>query len=98
MKGPVPVSFNIQHSGVRAPAVMGILNITPDSFSDGGEFFSAEAAVEHGIKMARSGADIVDVGGESTRPGAKPISPNEERERVLPVIEQIGRASCRERV
>jgi dihydropteroate synthase len=72
--------------------VMGVLNVTPDSFSDGGEFFSTEAAVEHGTNMARSGADIVDVGGESTRPGAKPISPNEEKERVLPVIEQIARS------
>jgi dihydropteroate synthase len=72
--------------------VMGVLNVTPDSFSDGGEFFATEAAVKHGLEMARSGADIIDVGGESTRPGAKPISPNEERQRVLPVIKQIARS------
>jgi dihydropteroate synthase len=72
--------------------VMGVLNVTPDSFSDGGEFFATNAAVKHGLEMARSGADIVDVGGESTRPGAKSISPNEELERVLPVIKQIARS------
>jgi len=72
--------------------VMGVLNVTPDSFSDGGEFFATEAAVKHGIEMARSGADIVDVGGESTRPGAKPVSPNEETKRVRPVIEGIARS------
>jgi len=72
--------------------IMGVLNVTPDSFSDGGEFFATEVAVKHGIEMARHGADIVDVGGESTRPGAKPISPNEEMDRVLPVLEQIARS------
>ena len=69
--------------------LMGVLNVTPDSFSDGGEFFATEAAIRHGVEMARNGAAIIDVGGESTRPGAKPISPNEEMERVLPVIKQI---------
>jgi len=72
--------------------IMGVLNVTPDSFSDGGVFFATEVAVKHGIEMARQGADIVDVGGESTRPGAKPISPNEEMDRVLPVLEQIARS------
>jgi dihydropteroate synthase len=72
--------------------VMGVLNVTPDSFSDGGEFFATNAAVKHGLEMARSGADIVDIGGESTRPGSRPISANEEIERVLPVIEQIARS------
>jgi len=72
--------------------LMGILNVTPDSFSDGGEFFATEAAIRHGVEMARNGAAIIDVGGESTRPGAKPISPNEEMERVLPVIRQIAPA------
>ena len=72
--------------------IMGVLNVTPDSFSDGGEFFATEVAVKHGIEMARHGADIVDVGGESTRPGAKPTSPNEEMNRVLPVLEQISRS------
>jgi dihydropteroate synthase len=72
--------------------LMGVLNVTPDSFSDGGEFFATEAAVQHGCEMARSGAEIIDVGGESTRPGATPVSPNEEMERVVPVIKQIAPA------
>ncbi len=69
--------------------IMGVLNVTPDSFSDGGEFFATQAAVKHGCEMARSGADIIDVGGESTRPGAQPVSPEEEMERVLPVIREL---------
>lgn len=72
--------------------LIGVLNVTPDSFSDGGQFFATEAAVRHGIEMAQSGAEIIDVGGESTRPGADPVSPNEEMERVLPVIEQLEAA------
>ncbi len=71
---------------------MGVLNVTPDSFSDGGEFFATEAATGHGIEMARAGADIIDIGGESTRPGARPVSPNDELERVLPVVEQLAKA------
>ncbi len=70
--------------------LMGVLNVTPDSFSDGGKFFSVETAVEYAIQMEKDGADIVDVGGESTRPGAEPISMNEEMNRVLPVIEQLA--------
>lgn len=72
--------------------LMGVLNVTPDSFSDGGEFFATEAAVQHGVEMAGSGAEIIDVGGESTRPGARPIPPDEEMARVLPVIRQIARS------
>src|SRR4030095_7254806 len=72
--------------------LMGVLNVTPDSFSDGGEFFATEAAVKHGVEMARSGAEIIDIGGESTRPGARQISPNEEMKRVVPLIEQIAPA------
>jgi dihydropteroate synthase len=68
---------------------MGVLNVTPDSFSDGGKFFAAEKAIEHGLKMAADGADIVDVGGESTRPGAEPIAADEELRRVIPVIEKL---------
>ncbi len=68
------------------PAVMGILNVTPDSFSDGGAHADAEAAVAAGVALAAAGADIIDVGGESTRPGAAPVSPACERARVLPVI------------
>ncbi len=73
--------------------IMGVLNVTPDSFSDGGEFFATEAAVEHGLAMARNGADIIDVGGESTRPGAQPISPNEELDRVLPVVQALAKSA-----
>ncbi len=69
--------------------VMGILNVTPDSFSDGGKFFNKIAAIEHAIKMAQEGADIIDVGGESTRPGATDTSVDEEIARVVPVIEGI---------
>lgn len=69
---------------------MGVLNVTPDSFSDGGEFFATEAAVRHGQEMSRSGAEIIDVGGESSRPGAHPVSPNEEKERVLPVLKELA--------
>lgn len=69
--------------------VMGILNVTPDSFSDGGRFFELERAVAHGIEMADDGADIIDVGGESTRPYSPRISPQEEMDRVIPVIESL---------
>jgi dihydropteroate synthase len=72
--------------------LMGVLNVTPDSFSDGGQFFATEAAVKHGIEMAQHGAEIIDVGCESTRPGSSPISAEEELDRVLPVIEQINRS------
>jgi dihydropteroate synthase len=71
------------------PAVMGILNITPDSFSDGGVFLSPENAIAQALRMAEEGADIIDVGGESTRPGARPVSAQEEMERVLPVVEAL---------
>jgi dihydropteroate synthase len=73
----------------RRGMIMGVLNVTPDSFSDGGEFFGTHAAVEQGIQMAKEGANIIDVGGESTRPGAEPISLDEELNRVIPVIEQL---------
>jgi len=69
--------------------VMGTLNVTPDSFSDGGLYFSVGKAVEHALSMEQQGADIIDIGGESTRPGAEPISLEEEMDRVLPVIEQL---------
>ncbi len=71
--------------------VMGILNVTPDSFSDGGRFYEGPAAVEHGLRMAEDGADILDIGGESTRPGADLISEEEELDRVVPVIEALRR-------
>ena len=72
------------------PRVVGILNVTPDSFSDGGQFSSAQAAVEHGLRLAEEGADMLDVGGESTRPGATEITLDEELRRVIPVIEQLA--------
>jgi dihydropteroate synthase len=72
------------------PVVMGVLNVTPDSFSDGGRFFDVDAAVEHGLRMAEEGATFIDVGGESTRPGAAHVSPAEEVDRVAPVIERIA--------
>ena len=71
---------------------MGIVNVTPDSFSDGGMFDDAEAAVAHGARLADEGADLVDIGGESTRPGAEPVPAAEERDRVLPVIEGLRAA------
>jgi dihydropteroate synthase len=69
--------------------IMGVLNVTPDSFSDGGEFFTVEKAVEHGTRMVAEGAQIIDVGGESTRPGAEAVSTDEELARVIPVIQQL---------
>ena len=72
------------------PFIMGIVNVTPDSFSDGGSYFSPEQAVAHGLRLAEEGADIIDIGGESTRPGAAPVSAAEETERVLPVIAELA--------
>src|SRR6266581_2323098 len=69
--------------------IMGVLNVTPDSFSDGGEFLGIDAAITRGIRIASEAADIIDVGGESTRPGAEPVSVKEELRRVLPVIEKL---------
>ncbi|HEY6496344.1 MAG TPA: dihydropteroate synthase [Trebonia sp.] len=74
--------------------VMGVVNVTPDSFSDGGRWFGAAAAVEHGLELITQGADIVDVGGESTRPGAQRISAEEELRRVKPVITELVRAGA----
>ena len=74
------------------PQVMGVLNVTPDSFSDGGEFFSTAAALERARRMVDEGAAIIDVGGESTRPGAQPVALDEELRRVLPVIEALHKA------
>jgi dihydropteroate synthase len=71
------------------PVVMGVLNVTPDSFSDGGRFFSLQAAVEQGVRMAAEGAAFIDVGGESTRPGATAVDADEEARRVLPVIARL---------
>ena len=81
--GPIDMS--------RRTAVMGIVNVTPDSFSDGGRYFDAARAVAHGERMAHEGADLIDVGGESTRPGVLPVSAEEEIARVIPVIRGLRR-------
>ena len=73
----------------RETLVMGIVNVTPDSFSDGGKFFSPEVAISHASNLIGQGADIIDIGGESTRPGAEQVSESEELKRVIPVIEKI---------
>ena len=75
------------------PSLMGILNCTPDSFSDGGRYADAAAALSEALQMIREGADIIDVGGESTRPGADPVSAEEQMGRVLPVIRGIRESS-----
>lgn len=74
--------------------VMGIVNVTPDSFSDGGRYLNAEAAVAHGLRLRGEGADILDVGGESTRPGAERVAPALEQERVVPVVRALAEAGC----
>lgn len=71
------------------PKIMGIVNVTPDSFSDGGKYFSLDSAVDHAIKLIDDGADIIDIGGESTRPGSDPVSVDEEINRTIPVIKKI---------
>ena len=71
--------------------IMGILNVTPDSFSDGGKYINVEKAVAQGVKMVEEGADIIDIGGESTRPGAKPVNAKEELARVIPVIKELSK-------
>jgi dihydropteroate synthase len=73
------------------PLVMGIVNVTPDSFSDGGNFLNVDAAVAHALQLVRDGADILDIGGESTRPGAAPVTLEEELRRVVPVVESVAR-------
>jgi dihydropteroate synthase len=73
------------------PLVMGIVNVTPDSFSDGGQFFDPARAIEHGLKLAADGAEILDIGGESTRPGATPVQADEELNRTVPVIRELAR-------
>ncbi len=79
-------------SAPARPLVMGVVNVTPDSFSDGGRFLDQDAAVAHARRLIAEGADILDIGGESTRPGAAPVSEAEELARVIPVIEGHGRA------
>lgn len=84
-----------RHGGIdmsRRTAVMGIVNVTPDSFADGGRYLDSEKAIARGVALASQGADIIDIGGESTRPGARPVSAGEEIGRVLPVIRGLRRA------
>jgi dihydropteroate synthase len=78
--------------------IMGVVNVTPDSFSDGGAFLDRDAAVAHGLRLAFEGADLLDIGGESTRPGADPVSEREELHRVIPVIEGILAANAGVRI
>ncbi len=80
---------------IPRPLVMGIVNVTPDSFSDGGRFFDPETAVEHALRLVAEGADILDIGGESTRPGADAVPIDEELRRVLPVIERLAKLTDR---
>lgn len=75
----------------RTPVIMGILNCTPDSFSDGGRFVNPDAAVDHGLRLIEAGADLIDIGGESARPGASPVPAAMEMDRVIPVIEALRR-------
>ncbi|HID80052.1 MAG TPA: dihydropteroate synthase [Aquifex aeolicus] len=96
-------TFRVTYKGKVLPLglkthIMGIVNVTPDSFSDGGENFSTKAAVEKALKLAHEGADIIDIGGESTRPGAKPISAEEEFKRVLPVVRELKKELERQKL
>lgn len=85
----VSYSFGNKTLGFEKSYVMGILNVTPDSFSDGGKYFEPEAAIKRAIEMMEEGADIIDIGGESTRPGSDPVPVDEEIRRVIPVLEEI---------
>ena len=75
--------------------IMGVLNVTPDSFSDGGQWASTDAAIEHGLLLHAQGADLIDVGGESTRPGATRVSPEQEQRRIIPVVTELARQGLR---
>lgn len=94
MTGPLVLGEKLLHFD-RGPRIMGVLNVTPDSFSDGGLYMEPRAAIEHGLRMASEGADIIDVGGESTRPGSGPVSAAEQIRRVVPVIEGLRAAGLR---
>ncbi len=87
---PSPAGLPPHLSGLARTLVMGVVNVTPDSFSDGGEFLDADAAVAQGLALVAEGADLVDVGGESTRPGAQRVDPAEELRRVLPVVRALA--------
>ena len=82
-------NFNDKILSFNLPKIMGIVNVTPDSFSDGGKYFSVDDAVNHALKLIDEGADLIDIGGESTRPGSDPVSLEEELRRTIPVIKNI---------
>lgn len=93
------IFMSVLHAGayrlsLTRPLIMGIVNTTPDSFSDGGRLGNAEAAVRHALQLREDGADILDIGGESTRPGAEPVSADQEMARVLPVVEALAARGC----
>lgn len=90
-RSPVRWRFAGRDVALERPIVMGVVNVTPDSFSDGGRFLDPEAAVAHGLALVAQGADLLDVGGESTRPGSEPVDAAEELRRVLPVVEELAR-------
>ena len=85
----IQYNFNDKILSFNTPKIMGIVNVTPDSFSDGGKYFSVDDAVDHALKLIDEGADIIDIGGESTRPGSDPVSLEEELRRTIPVIKNI---------
>src|SRR5436190_952976 len=84
-----------QRLTITRPLVMGIVNVTPDSFSDGGRFFDPSAAVAQALRLVEEGADLLDVGGESTRPGSQPVALDEELHRVVPVVEELAKRTDR---
>ena len=89
---PVVWRLATRNVELNRPLIMGIVNVTPDSFSDGGLHLASESAIKHGMRLAEAGADVIDVGGESTRPGAGPVTTDEETARVLPVVEALASA------
>ena len=93
VKKTTPLNFKKWCKNPDKTLIMGVLNITPDSFSDGGKYFSKNSAIKHALKLINEGSDIIDVGGESTRPGASPLTIEEELTRVIPVIEEIRKLS-----
>lgn len=91
---PEPLPEHLRRAAATRALVMGVVNVTPDSFSDGGRWFEPHAAVAHGLRLVQEGADVLDVGGESTRPGAVRVPVDEERRRVLPVVTELVRAGA----
>jgi dihydropteroate synthase len=91
--GSLTLDCGVRQVDLSAPLVMGILNVTPDSFSDGGRYSEQDLALQRALQMVEEGAAIIDIGGESTRPGAQPVSTDEELRRVVPVIERLAAAS-----